>query len=571
MQTYTPTTLPPNIIPPRPACSSVSPLLLAALIWIGGVVLLLLRFGASAAQLRRQQRTWEAVSDQNVLSLLRNCYKELHLKRDVSLYSAPDNLGPATYGILQHCIVLPRSLIDSFSPTELRLVLLHELIHIRRRDVLVDQLVTVVTIIHWFHPVAWIARYFLRRERELTCDAAVLDRTMPYAAADYGHVIVKTIETLSKPTPQYGLVGMFSPGPFSLVQQRIRLIAAYRPPTWPELLSGAALLAAFALFGLTDAQTKGPPSIPAEKAAATTADKPAAAQRSFEFIVMGPDASPIPEVNVEVRSKPIVTAEQIQQGKFLKAGTWGPYVKSDASGRLVITLPVEPERFSLGITSAGYGPYWAAWNSHNHSQPIPPKFTAQLEPAWSVGGIVVDENERPVKAAKVHPSIRFKKRPGDLEELSIGDVLTTDAQGKWRFDSVPVSMNEVGVEITHPEFMPRRRGLSRSQFGISEGAQAIAPIKLERGLAVTGKVTDEQDQPIVGALVRTKFLNDIHMRNDGRIRRLSACRLRAANGEDRRFGEGTGDGHARSAHWRRPEAGGFQAAAGRQSPHSRSR
>ena len=46
---------------------------------------------------------------------------------------------------------------------------------------------------------------------------------------------------------------------------------------------------------------------------------------------------------------------------------------------------------------------------------------------------------------KVRPSIEFKKRPGETQQIGSGARLKTDAAGKWRFDSVPVSMGEVYV------------------------------------------------------------------------------------------------------------------------------
>src|SRR6476646_10720337 len=144
--------------------------------------------------------------------------------RPVPLYLTPNRLGPATCGIVRPCVVLPQELVDSLSSAELRLILLHELIHIRRRDVLVDKIASLVAIIHWFHPVAWLTRYFLRRERELACDAAVLERATTAAAADYGHTLLKAAQSLTRPAPQYGLVGMFSSGTLSLLERRIRLI-----------------------------------------------------------------------------------------------------------------------------------------------------------------------------------------------------------------------------------------------------------------------------------------------------------------------------------------------------------
>lgn len=203
------------------------------------------------------------------------------------LYATPDNLGPATCGVVRPHIVLPQTLLDRLSPAELRFVLLHELVHVRRRDVLVDQLTGFVTIIHWFHPVAWISRYFLRNELEMACDAAVLERSSQANAAEYGHVILKTIESLAVPgAPLPGLVGMFSRRPLRQVHRRIRLIVAYRRSTWPSRLLGGVLLATLVLVGLTDAQGKRQQTDPErESAASQEQDTPAAiAQAAKESV-----------------------------------------------------------------------------------------------------------------------------------------------------------------------------------------------------------------------------------------------------------------------------------------------
>ena len=240
--------------PRPPRARMASPLQAAALIWLAGVVALAFRWLASVWRLSRQQRQWQLVTDSGVLALLESCCRELPLRRTVSLYLTPEKIGPATCGVIRPRIVLPERLLTALSHGELRLVLLHELVHVRRHDVLIDQLASLVTIVHWFHPVAWLARYCLRRERELACDAAVLDRLQPHAAADYGHAILKTVESLSRPASSYGLVGMFSSGPLSLITRRIRRIADYRRTTRLSVALGGLFLVAFSLTGLTDAQ-----------------------------------------------------------------------------------------------------------------------------------------------------------------------------------------------------------------------------------------------------------------------------------------------------------------------------
>ena len=63
---------------------------------------------------------------------------------------------------------------------------------------------------------------------------------------------------------------------------------------------------------------------------------------------------------------------------------------ADDAGQLAVEFPRAPGRLGVFITIPGYGPYWARWSSANHDEPIPARFTAELEAAWSVGGIIVD-------------------------------------------------------------------------------------------------------------------------------------------------------------------------------------
>ena len=307
-----------------------------------------------------------------------------------------------------------------------------------------------------------------------------------------------------------------------------------------SLLLGMALvpiISAPRLHGASDAtladsqtpeQKSEPPSQSNPKAAidrALTAD-----DQKFELQVVGPNGKPIPDALVELRTNPSRAAEQVHRGKFVKRGSNRTLVATDAQGNLVVTLPNAPTDFGVFITTPGYGPYWAGWSSESHAQPVPPRFTAELEAAWSVGGIIVDAAGKAVEGATVVPSVEFKKRPGETRQLAIGTNLKTDAAGEWHFDSVPVSMSELYVGIDHPSFKPLSRSLPRRGFGIERGQKPTAKIVLDRGLMVIGKVTDDMGKPIVGALVRTKFVNNIReaKTDSNGVYRLVGCEPRMA-------------------------------------------
>jgi beta-lactamase regulating signal transducer with metallopeptidase domain len=250
----------------------------------------------------------------------------------------------------------------------------------------------------------------------------------------------------------------------------------------------------------------------------------------FELLVRGPDGLPVPHASVELRTRPFPTVEQIVVGKFIRASTYGPFVQTNAEGRLVLELPKKPIRFNVSIKTAGYGPYWASWNSEKHPQSIPSQFVADLDAGWSVGGVVVNDSGQPVEGIEVHPSVNFKKRPGDTDQLGVGTRIVTDSNGKWRFDNVPVSKNDIHVAVSHPDYQPLRRRLSRNAFEVKRDAAPTGHIELKRGMTVSGTVTDETGDPIEGALVRTKFHNDIRKaKTDKRgVFRLVACEPRMA-------------------------------------------
>ena len=263
---------------------------------------------------------------------------------------------------------------------------------------------------------------------------------------------------------------------------------------------------------------------------AARGQEPAQKLKAFELKVVGPAGTPIAGAEIELRSNPSPTAEQIQKGKFVRQQPYGTFATTDAEGVLVLSLPEALAQFDLYITIPGYGPYWAGWSSEGDAVSIPARLTAELEAGWSVGGIIVDDGGKPVADATVRPSVHFKKRPGESRPIGSGGQAKTDAAGRWRFDSVPASLREVFVETNAPGFMPLRRTLTRGEFGVEPSREPVAKIVLDRGLSVTGKVTDELGKPIAGVLVRTKFTNDLREARTGSdgVYQLVGCETRTA-------------------------------------------
>lgn len=92
-------------------------------------------------------------------------------------------ISPGVYET--HCVEVPlvmgylhpRIYLPAFLRQEERgYILLHEQIHLRRRDYLIKPAAFAVTLLHWFNPVVWLAYHLLSEDMERACDEAVLRR-----------------------------------------------------------------------------------------------------------------------------------------------------------------------------------------------------------------------------------------------------------------------------------------------------------------------------------------------------------------------------------------------------------
>jgi uncharacterized surface protein with fasciclin (FAS1) repeats/formylglycine-generating enzyme required for sulfatase activity/beta-lactamase regulating signal transducer with metallopeptidase domain len=170
---------------------------LAGALWLAGTALIVTISAIRIMRFRRGVLMRCEPAWQGVLSIARSVADELGLRRRFVVLTTQADAVPFVWsGLGGPVIVLPTALVAGNDEVSLRLILMHELAHIRRRDHLVRWLDWAVVAWLWWNPLAWIARRGLRSCEELACDALVM-RTCGASPREYGACLVAAAESLA--------------------------------------------------------------------------------------------------------------------------------------------------------------------------------------------------------------------------------------------------------------------------------------------------------------------------------------------------------------------------------------
>jgi beta-lactamase regulating signal transducer with metallopeptidase domain len=149
---------------------------------------------------------------------------------------------PAVFGLFRPTLLVPRSWLARAPTRRDEHALAHELAHVRRGDLWLDELCALVRALLWFHPLVWLAMRRIHALGELACDQTVARALGAEARAYRDTLVLAARPLLAVPAPA-GLRA-FLGHPNAMVVRIERLEAAV--PRSRALVRGVS--AAFALL-----------------------------------------------------------------------------------------------------------------------------------------------------------------------------------------------------------------------------------------------------------------------------------------------------------------------------------
>ena len=166
---------------------------------------------------------WTPVSNTEMLDRLSIIAEQSGMKRPIELCVNPLVSSPLLIGFFHPCIVLPS---ENIPEKDFQYIILHELIHYKRRDMFYKWLVQVTVCLHWFNPLAHLMSREMTKACEFSCDEAVLAKMGCGSAQDYGKTLLDAMAAVGKYKENLGAVTLSENK--QLLKERLEAIMRFK-------------------------------------------------------------------------------------------------------------------------------------------------------------------------------------------------------------------------------------------------------------------------------------------------------------------------------------------------------
>jgi beta-lactamase regulating signal transducer with metallopeptidase domain/uncharacterized GH25 family protein/thiol-disulfide isomerase/thioredoxin len=466
-----------------------------------GWFMLVILFGGSivwrTVRITKRLRACPAIQRSDIVVLCKRLCADLGIKQKVQLHymDIEKTNSPAVIGILRPRIFLPRHIVDQWPLNEIEPILLHELAHIKRYDLLVNWLQMIVQVVYFFHPLVWLVNWKIRQLREEICD----DIAIQHIGAErkrYGQSILHVMEeTRREPAMGFACIGLIE-RKSSLARRIVRIMSnKYRLRTRMTLFSTAlvALIGVLCISLASENLESGKEK--KEKTKIEASQKASEAVPEVEFL--SPDALPVP---VEAKVFNIRGIVLNREGKPIKGAEVTAHLRDKeplkmttaADGRFVFES-VDKGWWEILVEAKGYAHVTLEECAFEIPRLKDDEIELILDRPVEMRSKVVDETGEPVAGARVIVAREWTVDGKDVIQGHLSqDIFETKTDAKGQFSFTQLKPGKVSLIVEHPDY-------ASAIDNFKSDAKDVV-IKLDHGGMIRGRIVDA-DKPLAGAEV----------------------------------------------------------------------
>ena len=487
--------------------SLVTWLLILATIWLGWIAVLGFRLVVGHYRILQMVRLAHC-PPQRVCDESARVADAIGCRASVKLLQSASIASPFLCGLRRPLLLLPSRMCDDSYGKDLPGILAHELTHVRSHDILWNLGLQLISIVLWPHPLVWQIRKAHLAACELVCDA--VSANFVGNVADYCRTLARVAVEVYAPLPTAG-IAMARTSAISRRLNALKERVFHLPLRRRSVLGfGFSVLLAVTVVGALQFAAASAPSkagtdlaIP-QSGQQTTTETPKGLEtqttvsegstkpgfRPMQIHVSNAAHKPIPNASITVRG--------------MTSLPFGPFqYHTDTSGNATVEAPKEnATNYQILVMKNNDVTVGAAWNGNDVVAQVPADIAFTLEQGTAFGGIVRDEQGKPVVGAEVTVDGRKGRVPDSFRWISINDTAKTDAEGKWQVHRIPKDLTgfEWEVRIKRPDIAGIEH-FDEKTLSIKRLRDQTAVFVLRKGIVLEGIVTDPQGKPAVAAAV----------------------------------------------------------------------
>ncbi len=226
--------------------------LIVSACWLAGLLYVLAQVLYRYIAYKRALPKTSGPADPAIQSLVDECRIAMGIRKAPRVLVTGHALSPALVGMFRPTLLIPESMLDRLTDAEWCCVISHELAHLKRHDIPLNWLTTLLQAIHWFNPILWYAFRKMRADREMACDALALASTDANRSADLGSALVKLLQAQPHPERLAGVAAILEGK--SDLERRMNMIMRFNPAGQRWSIFPIATICLVAIAGLTNAQ-----------------------------------------------------------------------------------------------------------------------------------------------------------------------------------------------------------------------------------------------------------------------------------------------------------------------------
>jgi TonB family protein len=193
---------------------------MAGALFLGGYILI------KNLKFRNSIRKEPLLTEKRTLDLLKKCRRRMKVRRQIKVTVTDKIKSPALYGYFRPRLLLPVGISETLDDSKMSYIFMHELGHLKRHDIGVSWIISILQVFQWFNPFVWMAFHQMRVDQESACDASVLSRIKDSQSVDYASTIVGFIENIYRSRKLPSLVGILESQ--TQLKKRISMIVNFR-------------------------------------------------------------------------------------------------------------------------------------------------------------------------------------------------------------------------------------------------------------------------------------------------------------------------------------------------------